>query len=127
MDTEINRMTGKIAISVSNRNGQKAPVDERFGRAPYFLLANEDNYPLMETIRNEQAQAVHGAGTSVAALMARNGVTDVISGQFGPKAYTALEKLNVRMWVAPSGLSANQVLVEFFKGNLSQHKMKEYR
>ncbi|MBN2525784.1 MAG: NifB/NifX family molybdenum-iron cluster-binding protein [Deltaproteobacteria bacterium] len=116
-------MTDKIAISVSSADGLVATMDMQFGRAPFFLLVDGETHSPIKTLSNDASQAVQGAGTRVAVLMAQNDVTDVISGQFGPSACTALEELNVRMWTAPSGLSAQEALLEFSKGNLSRQSI----
>ena len=119
-------MTKKIAITVASREGINAPMDEHFGRAPFFLILNDAQTTLAKVVKNDVSTAVHGAGTSAASVMASNGVTDVISVQFGPKAYTALARLKIKMWTASAGLSAKEALNEYFKGNLSLQQMKVY-
>ena len=121
--TERDMMTDKIAITVTGPDGVDAPMDPQFGRAPFLLLVDGRTHQALETLSNDVSKVVHGAGTHTASVVAQNGVTDVISGQYGPKALAALEQLNVRMWVSPSGLSAGEALAEFIKGNLSQHTL----
>jgi predicted Fe-Mo cluster-binding NifX family protein len=120
-------MTKAIAITVLTDDGMDALIDERFGRASFFLLVDADNHELFESLKNDMQDAVHGAGTSTASMVAEKGITDVISGQFGPKASSALNQMGVRMWMASGGLNARQVMAEFSKGNLPQHKEKVYQ
>ena len=119
-------MSRKIVVTVATNDGMSAVMDEHFGRSPYFLLVADGDMRKPEILQNDVENAVHGAGTRAAAIMGANGVTDVISGQFGPKAVTALAQLQVRMWSAPAGLNAREAIDEFSKGNLAQFQMKVF-
>lgn len=119
-------MNKKIAITVVADTGFGAAMDEHFGRAPYFLMLTGESRLSAEIVQNDVMDAVHGAGTRAAALMATNGVTDIISGQFGPKAYSALEQLHINMWTAPNGLTAEQAVDEFLRGNLPAYQVRVY-
>ena len=100
-------------------------MDPHFGRAGGFLLVEEGAEP--KFIDNTARAVSHGAGTSAAATMSEYGVQAVISGEFGPKAYQALEKLGIEMWLAPSGLSAWDALERFGKGELKRKEIKVFR
>ena len=75
----------KIAISAI-ANDLDARVDSRFGRAPGFLIVeNEDNS--FEYVSNTiNAGAGQGAGIAAAQTVANTGVGAVITGHCGPKA-----------------------------------------
>ncbi len=76
-----------------------------FGRAAFFLVFEEDGS--WRALSNDQGQAAaHGAGTAAAQLLAREGVTAVISREFGPKALEALRLARVRM-LRPEGSPAD--------------------
>ena len=58
----------KIAIASSGK-GLDSPVDPRFGRCPYFLIADSKN-DKFEAIENTAGQAFRGAGISAAQMVA---------------------------------------------------------
>jgi predicted Fe-Mo cluster-binding NifX family protein len=120
-------MSQKIAITVEAGGELSASMDPRFGRAPAFLIVDGASGEILGSEPNDTADAAHGAGTGAAAAMARLGVTGVISGRFGPKAYQALKALKIAMWLAPPGLSAGQALEKYQAGELTAAIVKEFR
>lgn len=83
-------------VITATGNDVNTVLDKRFGRAAWFCLYNletkETNF-----IQNEYVNATGGAGTKVAELMVKLEVKKVISGDFGPKAKTMLEKFSIQM------------------------------
>jgi predicted Fe-Mo cluster-binding NifX family protein len=69
----------KIAVSASGTD-LLAPVDPRFGRAPYFLLINPDTLEFEAVPNRQNLQAAQGAGIRSAALVARYQPAAVIAG-----------------------------------------------
>lgn len=82
-----------ITASDSSVNSQ---FDQRFGRAEWFCLYNEATGET-SFLKNDHLNATQGAGTKVAELMVELKVDKIISGDFGPKAKTLLEKFNIQM------------------------------
>jgi predicted Fe-Mo cluster-binding NifX family protein len=111
----------RIVITV-RRGGQgvDAAMDDRFGRAEAFLVAERETGTIIETIDNASANASHGAGTGAANLLKSAGVGAVISGRFGPKAFDALQALGIEAWVAPPGITAGEALRLLEDGALEQ-------
>lgn len=120
-------MSQKLAISIKGGWQLDAPMDPRFGRAPAFLFVDSSSGALLESEANSAAEAAHGAGTATAAAMKRHGVTGVISGHFGPKAYEALRAMKIQMWNAPPGLTAGQAVELFLAGELQSATVEEFR
>lgn len=83
-------------VITSAGNKASSAFDERFGRAAWFCLLNEETGQT-RFIQNEFAEAAQGAGRRVVEKLAALGVTKVISGDFGPKAKELLEQLNIQM------------------------------
>jgi Mrp family chromosome partitioning ATPase len=52
------------------------------------------------------------------------GVSDIISGQFGPKSRDVLEKQAVRLWIASTGITAGEVVAAFRDGELVRFQLK---
>ncbi len=87
----------KIAISATE-GSLDAQVDQRFGRAAWFLLIETQTGELLEAIDNTTGkEAAHGAGISAAALVADKGVQAVLTGRVGPKAEPILAKAKVQI------------------------------
>ncbi len=99
----------KIAISATEGN-LDAQVDQRFGRAAWFLIIETETGELLEAIDNSTGKEVaHGAGISAAALVADKGVRVVLTGRVGPKAVPVFEKANVQIVNDTSGIVRNVV------------------
>ncbi|MBW2256681.1 MAG: dinitrogenase iron-molybdenum cofactor biosynthesis protein [Deltaproteobacteria bacterium] len=102
-------MQQKIAVSIRGAGVLDALLDPHFGRAEAFVLTDLDGLA-PSRIPNPSGEAAHGAGTGAASTLAQHGVTDVVSGRFGPKAASALEALGIRMWLAAEARTAGVVL-----------------
>jgi len=118
----------KVVITIAQQGeGLAAPMDERFGRAPRFLVVQRDSGEVLDTAVNPGIAASRGAGTGAATMVQQLGVDAVISGTFGPNAVEALEGLGVQAWIAPAGLTAGQALERLREGRLERMEMKVYR
>ncbi|MGE4519844.1 MAG: NifB/NifX family molybdenum-iron cluster-binding protein [Desulfobacteraceae bacterium] len=84
----------KIAIA-SNGKDTSAQVDERFGRADYFLITNENCDTIQEIIENKSKNSQTGAGTGSASLIAEKGVKALFAGNLGPKAESVLSQAGI--------------------------------
>ena len=85
----------KTIIS-STGNKPNSDFDQRFGRAEWFCLLDEETGET-SFYENESKEASHGAGTKAVEKVVELGATRVISGDFGPKAKELLEKFNIQM------------------------------
>jgi predicted Fe-Mo cluster-binding NifX family protein len=110
----------KIAISTST-SSIDALVDPRFGRAARFVIFDTETEE-WTTYPNPGLHANGGAGVQAAQFIASHGVQAVISGAFGPNAYSALEAAGVQMFQVPSGkaFTARELLVRYRRGQLQQ-------
>ena len=107
----------KIAIS-ANSPHPDARFESRFGRCPYFIFldtATQDRH----AEPNPAAQDRGGAGTRAAQFLSNQGVEAVISGRFGPNAYTALEAANIKMYQTQGG-SMESIMEDFQAEELDQ-------
>jgi predicted Fe-Mo cluster-binding NifX family protein len=119
-------MSEKIAITTLTNDGLQSALDPRFGRAAFFLIVDTDTGEIIEEISNQSAAAAHGAGTGSSALMMTKEVKGVISGSFGPKAFEALKQMNIKMWSAPEGITAQKALESLKQGTLESVELKVY-
>jgi predicted Fe-Mo cluster-binding NifX family protein len=91
-------------------------IDPRFGRAAGFVVVDLES---MDTnyIDNGQSQVMaQGAGIQAAELVARAGVSCLLTGYVGPKAFQALSAAGIKVGQnLLGGLTVRQA-VERFKG-----------
>ena len=85
----------KIAVSSQGTDLESA-VDLRFGRAPYFIIYDTDNQNLTAISNAENASSSQGAGVQAAQLVVGQKPDLVISGNFGPKAFAALNAAGIK-------------------------------
>ena len=72
-----------------------------------------------KAIANANATAQGGAGVSTAQMVADMGITKIITGNIGPKAYEALTASGIEIYVAESG-KAKDALEKFGNGELKK-------
>ena len=91
----------RVAISATGPT-LDAEVDPRFGRCPYFIIADPETMQF-EAIDNSSATAAGGAGISAGQMIASKGVEAVLSGNFGPNAYQVLSAAGLQLISGVSG------------------------
>ena len=93
----------KVAVSSTGSN-LNSPVDERFGRARYFVLVDTDTGSLLEVFDNSTSMAAQsGAGVGSAQFVCDAGVDVVITGSIGPKAFYTLETAGIKIYTGATG------------------------
>jgi len=91
-------------------------VDPRFGRAAGFVVVDLEN---METryIDNGQTQVMaQGAGIQATELVAGAGVSCVLTGFVGPKAFKALSAVKIGVVQNLEGMTVRQAVERFQSG-----------
>jgi len=104
----------KIAITTNGSN-LEAPVGQRFGRAERFMVIDPATleYQLVEN----PGDPAQGAGIQSAERVARLGVSALITGHCGPKAYRVLQAAGIEVYVGAQG-SVAEVLEQHRQGRL---------
>ena len=114
----------KIAISATD-NSLDASVDSRFGRCAWFIVVDSETMGY-EAVKNENADAASGAGTSCAQLVLEKGAHAVISGRVGPNAHEVLKQGEVTIFIAPQDSSVGEVILKCKDNQLQRMEMKVY-
>ena len=96
-----------------------APVDRRFGRAAWFLVVDTESLD-WQAHRNGALDAPSGAGSQAAQFVATHGAEVVVSGDFGPNAYTALSAAGIRMVLLGSAGTVREAVAAFSAGQLEE-------
>ncbi len=107
----------KIAVS-SEGPTLDDQVDPRFGRAAGFMVVDlqtmETNY-----LDNGQSQVMaRGAGIQAAEIVARAGVSCLLTGYVGPKAFQALSAAGIKVGQNLDGLTVRQAVERFKNGQV---------
>jgi predicted Fe-Mo cluster-binding NifX family protein len=90
-----------MRIAVSSKGMEKSSnVDPRFGRASYFLIFDTEDESLEVLSNNQNVKTAQGAGVQAAEFVAAMNVDIVVAGNFGPKAFRALEAagISIALW-----------------------------
>jgi predicted Fe-Mo cluster-binding NifX family protein len=91
----------KIAIS-SNSGSPDQKFQSRFARCAYFAVFDQ-NQESWDSLKNPAVDSQGGAGPKVVQFLADNGIQTVISGRFGPHAFTALQAAGIEAYLAVQG------------------------
>ena len=102
----------RIAITVGS-SSLDVEIEPRSGRSSLILLVDPDTMT-WESLVNPGSGARGGAGVRVAQVLSNRKVSDVVSGEFGPKAYDALRAARITMHRFGSGTTAREA-VELLK------------
>ncbi|MCP4566876.1 MAG: dinitrogenase iron-molybdenum cofactor biosynthesis protein [FCB group bacterium] len=98
----------RIAVS-SQGTEATSKVDPRFGRASYFLVYDTDADNFEVVANNQNVNTAQGAGIQAAENVAAKNVDIVVAGNFGPKAFRALEAADIRVAMFAEGTVAEAV------------------
>ena len=112
-------MENKIAISIQGGDSLEAVLDPRFGRAARFLIIDEEG-TVLDVLDNGNVHASHGAGPATASLVSRAGVTTVISGRYGPKAYDTLRAFGITPLIGEPDRKASDLLEDYRQQRLQE-------
>lgn len=105
-----------IVTATSNKIDQ--PFSPRFGRADFFILFDSETGE-WEALPNPAAGARGGAGPQAVQFIANKGAEVVISGRYGPSAFTALEAAGIKAYLAEDG-TVSDVYAKFQDGILEE-------
>jgi predicted Fe-Mo cluster-binding NifX family protein len=98
----------KAAITAQG-SSMDSPVDPRFGRARYFLVADTETGEFTAHDNSQNLNAVQGAGIQAAQNVTALGVEAVVTGHVGPKAFRTLQAAGIKVYVGASGSVADAV------------------
>ena len=114
----------KIAISSTGKN-LESEVDARFGRCPYFLIAeigDKETFVFDEkkvkAIKNTAAGQMGGAGITAAEIVANEKVEAVITANLGPRAFSVFEQFGIKIYQGQGDIK--DVIQKFVKGQLAK-------
>lgn len=93
-------------------------VDPRFGRAAGFVVVDLETMAT-EYIDNGRSQVMaQGAGIQAAELVVRAGVSCVLTGFVGPKAFQALSAAGIQVGQNLEGLTVREAVERYRSGRV---------
>jgi predicted Fe-Mo cluster-binding NifX family protein len=108
----------KIAVT-STGPKPESEAEARFGRARWYLIYDPAGRSWEAVDNSQAAQAPGGAGTQAADMLARRGVTVVITGECGPKALRVLSSAGIKLFQA-AGRTVTKALRDYEAGRLAE-------
>jgi predicted Fe-Mo cluster-binding NifX family protein len=107
----------KVAIS-STAPKLDAPLDQRFGRCPYFIVVDPQSEKF-EVLNNQAAMMSGGAGIQAAQMVVNSGAGAVITGHLGPNAADTLAAGGVKTYLGASG-TVREAMQQYKAGQLQE-------
>lgn len=101
----------KIAVTATAPE-MSAPMDERFGRAQYFMVVDTETGESESIDNSVNVDAAQGAGNKTAESLLRHGVKVVVTGHCGPNAFRVLSAAGIQVNSA-TGLTVEQAVEQF--------------
>ncbi len=87
----------KIAFT-TGADSLAGPLDSRFGRAPRFLIYDDEKGSVEAVDNKQNLDAAQGAGIQSAMRLAKQEVDCVVTGHCGPKAFQVLDAANIKVY-----------------------------
>jgi len=106
----------KVAVSSEGKNPADQ-VDMRFGRCRGFIIFDSDSGSISYIENHQEKEAVQGAGLQAAKTVINAGADILISGNVGPKAFTALTSAGMKIYLSGKS-TVSEALNEFREGRL---------
>ena len=106
----------KVAVTAQGRE-LNSPVDPRFGRARFFIVADTDTGAFSVADNAQNLNAAQGAGIQAGRNVADLGAEVVITGHIGPKAFATLQGGGVKVYTGARGTVADAI-AQFRAGEL---------
>lgn len=97
----------------------ESPVDQRFGRARYFILYDMETKEWSSHDNKQNLEAAQGAGVQAGQKVIELGAEAVITGHCGPKAFATLKAGNVDAYEGAAG-NVSEAIDAFREGKLKK-------
>lgn len=107
----------KIILTAKGKEST-SPIDERFGRAEYFVLYDNETKSY-SVINNPGQHENSGAGVKASQIVIDAGADVVITGSLGPKAFMVLGDAGVKGYQNYPG-TLEEMVVAYEEGKLQE-------
>lgn len=107
----------KVVVTATGKT-LDSQLDQRFGRADFFLIVDSDNLEF-EVVDNSATATAGGAGITSAQSIVEKGVQAVITGNVGPNALSVLKAAEIPVYKGQS-VSVRENIEQFNQGALEK-------
>jgi len=98
----------KVAVTSQGRE-LGSDVDPRFGRAKFFIVVDAETGDFSASDNSQNLNAAQGAGIQAGKNVVDLGVSAVVTGHVGPKAFATLKAGGVAVHTGATGTVADAV------------------
>jgi len=103
----------KIAITAL-KNSLESPIDNHFGRSAYFVIYDNERKSI-EFFPNPFLSLTEGAGAAAVQLLAEQGVSQIVSGEFGFKIKALVDSLRIQMIILKKNDKTIQDIIDLLE------------
>ena len=96
-----------------------SPAEERFGRAPYFMVFDQESGN-WKSIANPHADAAGGVGPRAAQMLVEEGASALITGNVGGNALNALKAAKIAIYLFKGQMTVQEAYDALQNGTLIQ-------
>lgn len=111
----------KLAIALKE-NEYNSSVDERFGRAPFFIIIDSDTKEF-EIIENEAKDEATGAGLKAVKNLLKHEIDIIIAGEIGPKAGELIYDLEIPTFKFKDLEKVDEIVKAFNENTLEKYDL----
>ena len=111
----------KLAIALKENN-YNSSVDERFGRAPFFIIIDSDTKEF-EIIENEAKDEATGAGLKAVKNLLKYEIDIIIAGEIGPKAGELIYDLEIPTFKFKDLEKVDEIVNAFNENTLEKYDL----
>lgn len=108
-----------IIAVCAKTEGLSSKVDERFGRAQYFVIVDTET-DQAKTVENTAKFESGGAGGAAVRLLSQEGVKVVLAPELGPKAMDAVKAFELSVYRYADTKSVQETLDDYQAGKLEE-------
>lgn len=108
----------KVAVTSKERK-LESNLDERFGRAPYFIIYDLENDTYQCIDNKQNLNSAQGAGIQAAQNITNTKAEALITGNVGPKAFQVLKAAEIDIYLTQN-TSIQEAIENFKAGKLTK-------
>jgi len=118
-DTENREAENMIRIGVAASGKDEASaVADRFARAPFFIIADEEGN-VLEAFENDAGAEQHGAASKALMTLSQKQVSVLLAPRMGPNALGFIKQANMDAFCA-EGLTVREALDKYKSSSLEK-------
>lgn len=108
----------KIAVTSTGKTAE-SEVDQRFGRAKYFMVFDSETGEYTAIDNEINVNAMQGAGVQAGEIMSREGVQVLLTGHCGPNAFRTLQAAGITVMTGAAG-TVEEAVKRYTAGEMTE-------